>query len=61
MQVIHDDLKNLPHYIPCSKVDGVTYFKVDKHSNLNESRHIFWPRHEISTENLEEICTVAQR
>ena len=64
MQVIHDDLKNLPHYIPCSKVDMIfcnpPYFKVDKHSNLNESEHYLLARHEIST-NLEEICTVAQR
>ena len=37
-----------------------SYFKVDKQSNLNESRHYLLARHEIST-NLEEICKIAQR
>lgn len=64
MQVIHDDLKNLPQYIQGNKVDMIfcnpPYFKVDKHSNLNESEHYLLARHEIST-NLEEICSVAQR
>ncbi|KXT76423.1 SAM-dependent methyltransferase [Streptococcus sp. DD10] len=64
MSVIQDDLKNLPHYIKESKVDVILcnppYFKVDKHSNLNESEHYLLARHEITT-NLNEICKVAQR
>lgn len=64
MTVINDDLKNLPQYIQGSKVDimlcNPPYFKVDEHSNLNESEHYLLARHEITT-NLDEICHVAQR
>ena len=64
MQVIQDDLKYLTHYIDGSKVDMILcnppYFKVDKHSNLNASRHYLLARHEIAT-NLEEICQISQR
>ena len=64
MFMITDDLKNLPQYFPGSKIDIILcnppYFKVDKHSNLNESRHYLLARHEIST-NLDQICHVAQR
>ena len=49
MSMITDDLKHLP-----------PYFKVDEHSNLNESEHYLLARHEITT-NLDEICHVAQR
>ena len=63
MQVICDDLKNMPAYIQGSKVDMILcnppYFKVDPHSNLNESEHYLLARHEITT-NLEEICRSAQ-
>jgi len=64
MFMITDDLKNLPQYFPGSKIDIILcnppYFKVDEHSNLNESRHYLLARHEIST-NLDQICHVAQR
>lgn len=63
MQVICDDLKNMPAHIQGSKVDMILcnppYFKVDPHSNLNESEHYLLARHEITT-NLEEICHSAQ-
>ena len=43
MGVICDDLKNMPSYIQGSKVDMILcnppYFKVNPHSNLNESEH----------------------
>lgn len=43
MQVICDDLKNMPAHIQGSKVDMILcnppYFKVDPYSNLNESEH----------------------
>ncbi|HEU9186964.1 TPA: tRNA1(Val) (adenine(37)-N6)-methyltransferase [Streptococcus pneumoniae] len=51
MQVICDDLKNMPAHIQGSKVDP--------YSNLNESEHYLLARHEITT-NLEEICHSAQ-
>ncbi|MDO4666910.1 MAG: tRNA1(Val) (adenine(37)-N6)-methyltransferase [Streptococcus sp.] len=64
MQVINDDLKNLNQYISGSKVDIILcnppYFKVDEHSNLNESKHYLLARHEITT-NLEEICKISQQ
>lgn len=64
MSIINDDLKNLPQHIKGSKVDimlcNPPYFKVDEHSNLNESTHYLLARHEIAT-NLDEICRVAQR
>ena len=64
MFMITDDLKNLPQYFPGSKIDIILcnprYFKVDEHSNLNESPHYLLARHEIST-NLDQICHVAQR
>ena len=57
-------LKNLPHHFPGSKIDLILcnppYFKVDEHSNLNESPHYLLARHEITT-NLDQICQVAQR
>ena len=63
MQVICDDLKNMPSYIQGSKVDLILcnppYFKVDPNSNLNESEHYLLARHEITT-NLKEICRSAQ-
>ena len=63
MEVICDDLKNMPSRIQGSKVDMILcnppYFKVDPHSNLNESEHYLLARHEITT-NLEEICRSAQ-
>ena len=63
MQVICDDLKNMPSRIQGSKVDMILcnppYFKVDPHSNLNESEHYLLARHEITT-NLQEICRSAQ-
>ena len=63
MQVICDDLKNMPAHIQGSKVDMILcnppYFKVDPHSNLNESEHYLLARHEITT-NLDEICRSAQ-
>ena len=63
MQVICDDLKNMPAHIQGSKVDMILcnppYFKVDPNSNLNESEHYLLARHEITT-NLEEICRSAQ-
>ena len=63
MQVICDDLKNMPAYIQGSKVDLILcnppYFKVDPNSNLNESEHYLLARHEITT-NLKEICRSAQ-
>lgn len=63
MEVICDDLKNMPAYIQGSKVDMILcnppYFKVDPHSNLNESEHYLLARHEITT-NLQEICRSAQ-
>lgn len=63
MQVICDDLKNMPAHIKGSKVDMILcnppYFKVDPYSNLNESEHYLLARHEITT-NLEEICHSAQ-
>ncbi|HEW4463898.1 tRNA1(Val) (adenine(37)-N6)-methyltransferase [Streptococcus pneumoniae] len=63
MQVICDDLKNMPAHIQGSKVDMILcnppYFKVDPYSNLNESEHYLLARHEITT-NLEEICHSAQ-
>lgn len=63
MQVICDDLKNMPAHIQGSKVDMILcnppYFKVDPYSNLNESEHYLLARHEITT-NLEEICRSAQ-
>lgn len=62
--VLNEDLKYLPCYIKESKVDLILcnppYFKVDRHSNLNESEHYLLARHEIAT-NLDEICQVAQR
>lgn len=46
MQVICDDLKNMPAHIQGSKVDMILcnppYFKVDPYSNLNESEHYSW-------------------
>ena len=64
MSMITDDLKNLPHHFPGSKIDLILcnppYFKVDEHSNLNESPHYLLARHEITT-NLDQICQVAQR
>lgn len=64
MSMITDDLKHLPQHIKGSKVDIILcnppYFKVDEHSNLNESEHYLLARHEITT-NLDEICHVAQR
>ena len=63
IQVICDDLKNMPSYIQGSKVDLILcnppYFKVDPNSNLNESEHYLLARHEITT-NLKEICRSAQ-
>ena len=63
MEVICDDLKNMPSRIQGSKVDMILcnppYFKVDSHSNLNESEHYLLARHEITT-NLQEICRSAQ-
>ena len=48
MQVICDDLKNMPAYIQGSKVDLILcnppYFKVDPNSNLNESEHYLLAR-----------------
>ena len=48
MEVICDDLKNMPAYIQGSKVDMILcnppYFKVDPHSNLNESEHYLLAR-----------------
>ena len=53
----------MPAYIQGSKVDMILcnppYFKVDPHSNLNESEHYLLARHEITT-NLQEICRSAQ-
>ena len=50
MQVICDDLKNMPAHIQGSKVDMILcnppYFKVDPHSNLNESEHYLLARRE---------------
>ena len=64
MSMSTDDLKHLPQHIGGSKVDIILcnppYFKVDEHSNLNESEHYLLARHEITT-NLDEICHVAQR
>lgn len=55
--------KYMPAHIKGSKVDMILcnppYFKVDPHSNLNESEHYLLARHEITT-NLEEICRSAQ-
>ena len=54
MSMITDDLKNLPHHFPGSKnstssICNPPYFKVDEHSNLNESPHYLLARHEITT------------
>lgn len=58
MSMITDDLKNLPHHFPGSKIDLILcnppYFKVDEHSNLNESPHYLLARHEITT-NLDQF------
>lgn len=64
IEVLQDDLKNLPQHIKGNKVDLILcnppYFKVDKTSNLNESPHYLLARHEIAT-NLEEICKIARQ
>lgn len=64
VQVINDDLANLPQHIGRSKVDlmlcNPPYFKVDPESNLNESEHYLLARHEIAT-NLDQICQAAQQ
>lgn len=64
VSVINDDLANLTHHIPRSKVDLILcnppYFKVDETSNLNDSEHYLLARHEIAT-NLDSICHVAQQ
>ena len=65
MQVIHDDLKNLPQYIQGNKIDMIfcnpPYFKVDSdESHLNESKHYTLARHELTT-NLDEIFSVSKK
>lgn len=64
IQVLHQDLKNLPSFIKGSKVDLILcnppYFKYLPTSNLNKSEHYLLARHEITT-NLEEIFQVAQQ
>jgi len=59
MQVICDDLKNMPSHIQGSKVDLILcnppYFKVDANSNLNESEHYLLARHEITTNSAQSI------
>lgn len=64
VSVIQDDLIHLPDHLGRSRVDLILcnppYFKVDAHSNLNESEHYLLARHEITT-NLEKICHTAQQ
>lgn len=64
VSVINDDLAKLPEHLGHSQVDLILcnppYFKVDKHSNLNQSEHYLLARHEI-TINLETICKTAQQ
>ena len=63
MEVICDDLKNMPAYIQGSKVDMILcnppYFKVDPHSNLNESEHYLLRAMKLRL-TWKEICRSAQ-
>lgn len=62
VEMICDDLKHIHRYVDKHSVDLILcnppYFKVDKHSNLNDSPHYLLARHEMTT-NLAEICQIA--
>ncbi|MBP2622667.1 tRNA1(Val) (adenine(37)-N6)-methyltransferase [Streptococcus oricebi] len=64
IRMIQDDLKNLPQYLPGSRVDVMLcnppYFKVSESSNKNQSPYYLLARHEIAT-NLGQICRTAQQ